>query len=51
MSETAVTGETTATRDMAAAHLDRRTRNPTPWPPEIRAAAARLGGAEAPAAG
>ena len=46
----AVTGETTATCEMTAAHLDRRTRKSTPWPPEIRAAAARLGGAGAPAA-
>jgi acyl-CoA thioester hydrolase len=35
----AVTGETTATCEMTAAHLDRRTRKATPWPSEIRAAA------------
>jgi acyl-CoA thioester hydrolase len=37
----AVTGETTATCEMTAAHLDRRTRKSTPWPREIREEAAR----------
>ena len=35
----AVTGETTATCEMTAAHLDRQTRKSTPWPAEIREAA------------
>ncbi|HEY4096190.1 MAG TPA: thioesterase family protein [Baekduia sp.] len=47
----AVTGETTATCEMTAAHLDRRTRKATPWPSAFRAAALqRLDPSEAPAA-
>jgi acyl-CoA thioester hydrolase len=45
----AVAGETTATCEMTAAHLDRRTRTSTPWPPEIRRAASRQLGAAEPA--
>ena len=35
----AVTGETTATCELTAVHLDRTTRKSTPWSPEIRQAA------------
>jgi acyl-CoA thioester hydrolase len=44
----AATGESTATCEMTAAHLDRQTRRSTPWPPEFRAAAGRLLGASDP---
>jgi acyl-CoA thioester hydrolase len=32
----AETGETTATCEMTAVHMDREARKSTPWPPEIR---------------
>jgi acyl-CoA thioester hydrolase len=46
----AITGETTATCEMTAAHLDRRTRRSTPWPAEIRQAALQRVQASEPAA-
>ena len=45
----AETGETAASCEMTAVHIDRQARKSMPWPPEVRQAAMRRLAASAPA--